>query len=60
MAELMTKKGEKESFGYKKKKCAKNPHVPSATEKEVIEEENEEENTEEDSDEEDEESDPSL
>lgn len=60
MVELRAKKGPKETFGYKKQKCAKDPQVPSATGKEFMEEKDEEENKEEESDKEDEESDSSL
>lgn len=54
--ELREKKGPKETFGFKKKTHTKDPQDPSATGKEVMEEEYEEEK----SDEADEESNPSL
>lgn len=60
MVELRQKKVAKETFGYKNKKCAKEPKTPSASRKKVIEEEDRDENKDEDNDEEDEETDASL
>ncbi|KAI5668134.1 hypothetical protein M9H77_17987 [Catharanthus roseus] len=60
MAELRQKKGPKKTFSYKKQKHVKDPKAPSATRKELIEEEDEDENEDEENDEEDKESHPSL